>query len=66
MADFHLIIHVYERQDAPWTYSCRFMRKLDSENIRVPISMFTGTLPWNQVDDPRTVLRLVLERLTDR
>lgn len=66
MATFHLVIHVYERYDSPWTYSCRLMRRLDGENVRFPILAFTGTLPWNQVEDPRVVLRLVLGRITDQ
>jgi len=63
MADFHLIIHVYERHDAPWTYSARLMRKLDSENVRHPIFQVTGTMPYDSFEDPRSVLRMVYRRL---
>ena len=63
MATFHLIVHVYERNNAPWTYSCRFMHKVDGSNVRFPIYAFTGTLPFNTADDPRVILRQVLRRI---
>lgn len=66
MATYHLIVHVYEHQNSPWTYSARLMHKVDASNIRFPIYSFTGTLPWDTCEDPRFVLESVLRRMNPR
>ena len=63
MATFHLIIHVFEHNDSPWTFSAVYTRNLNGPAVRYPIRHVSGTLPFNSVADPLEVLRSIHRRL---
>lgn len=64
MYTYHLVVHVYEHKDGPWTYAARVTSAWTPQGIRYPLYAFTGVLPGEVSGDPRTALRAVLRRLT--